>query len=90
MTKKIIEKVLRYKAIFDPAEEGGFTVTVPKLPGVVTEGDTFEEALEMVKDAIEGYLLVLQEQGVEIPEPDNKSFTTDVDVNLPNPKFASA
>ena len=48
MAKKIVEKILRYNAVFDPCEEGGFTVTVPKLPGLVTEGDTFEEA-ELVK-----------------------------------------
>ena len=90
MARKIVEKVLRYKAVFDPAEEGGFTVTVPKLPGVVTEGDTFEEALETVKDAIKGYLLVLQEQGEDIPEPDDKSFTTDIDIKLPNSRFVSA
>lgn len=87
MAKKIVEKVLRYNAVFEPAEEGGFTVTVPKLPGVVTEGDSFEKALEMVKDAIEGYLLVLQNQGEEIPEPDEKSFTATVDVRLPGTKF---
>ena len=66
MARKIVEKVLRYNAIFEPAEEGGFVVTVPKLAGLVTEGDTFEEAMEMVKDAIRGYLEVLQENKEEI------------------------
>lgn len=58
MAKKIVERVLRYNAVFDPCEEGGFTVTVPKLPGLVTEGDSFEEAVAMVKDAIKGYVQV--------------------------------
>ena len=89
MARKIVEKVLRYNAIFEPAEEGGFVVTVPRLPGLVTEGDTFEEAIEMVKDAIKGYLEVLQENKEEIPEPDDKSITTLVDVTLPNRKFAT-
>ncbi|OGM28370.1 hypothetical protein A2962_02790 [Candidatus Woesebacteria bacterium RIFCSPLOWO2_01_FULL_39_61] len=89
MARKIVEKVLRYNAVFEPAEEGGFSVTVPKLPGLVTEGDTFEEALEMVKDAIEGYLLVLQEQKERIPDPDDKSITALVDVKFPNRKFAT-
>ena len=44
-------------------------MTVPKLPGVVTEGDTFEEAVDNVRDAIDGYIKVLQEAGEEIPEP---------------------
>ena len=89
MARKTVEKVLRYNAVFEPAEEGGFSVTVPKLPGLVTEGDTFEEALEMVKDAIEGYLLVLQEQKEKIPDPDDKSITALVDVKFPNRKFAT-
>jgi len=89
MANKIVEKVLRYNAIFEPAEEGGFVVTVPKLPGLVTEGDTFEEAMEMVKDAIKGYLEVLQENKEEIPDPDDKSITALVDVKLPNRKFAT-
>jgi len=83
MAKKISKKVLRYNAVFDPAEEGGFVVTVPKLPGVVTEGDTFEEAVRMAKDAIEGYLAVLIEDGESIPEPDEKSFTTPIDIQFP-------
>ena len=90
MAKKIVEKVLRYNAVFEPCEEGGFTVTVPKLPGVVTEGDTFEEAMGRVKDAIEGHLQILQEASQEIPEPDEKSFTAAVDVKLPKQKFAGA
>lgn len=88
MAKKIIEKVLRYNVIFEPCEEGGFTVTVPKLPGIVTEGDTFEEALERVREAIEGHLLILQEANEEIPAPDEKSFTAIVDVKFPSQKFA--
>ncbi len=40
----------RYTVLFEPAEEGGFA-TCPALPGLVTEGETLEEAREMVKDA---------------------------------------
>ena len=88
MAKKIAESVLKYTAVFDPCEEGGFTVTVPKLPGLVTEGDTFEEALDNVRDAINGYLLMLQEDGEGIPDPDTQSFTTPVEVNTSKLKFA--
>ena len=56
-----------YTAVFEPAEEGGFTVTVPALAGLVTEGDTFEEARAMVEDAIRGYLAMLVKNGDEIP-----------------------
>jgi predicted RNase H-like HicB family nuclease len=88
MAKKLIKGVLRYNAVFEPCEEGGFVVTVPKLPGVVTEGNTFEEAMDNVRDATNGYLKVLQEAGEEIPEPDCNSFTASVDVNLA--RFAKA
>jgi len=56
-----------YTAVFEPAEEGGYVVTVPALPGVVTEGDTLDEARAMVADAIKGYLEVLREDGQPIP-----------------------
>ena len=50
------------------AEEGGFVVTVPELPGCVTEGDTLAEALEMAEDAISGWLCVAAKHGDPIPE----------------------
>ena len=40
--KNITDTVLKYDAIFEEAEEGGFTVSVPSLPGCISEGDTFE------------------------------------------------
>lgn len=57
MAKKVVkEKVLRYTAIFEPQVEGGFAVTVPALPGCISEGNTFEEAAVNIKEAIELYL----------------------------------
>ncbi|MGH8547001.1 MAG: type II toxin-antitoxin system HicB family antitoxin [Methylococcales bacterium] len=53
--------------LFEPAVEGGYTVTCPALPGVITEGDTLELARSMVKDAIEGYLEIFLEDGEPIP-----------------------
>jgi len=59
----------RYTVLLQPdPEEGGYTVTVPALPGCVTEGDTLEEALENAKDAIETLLAYLEEQGRPIPQ----------------------
>lgn len=57
----------QYTVVFEPAEEGGFIVTVPALPGLITEGDTLEEARAMVKDAIRGYIESLMKHGEEIP-----------------------
>lgn len=63
-----IMKVLQYTVNFIPAEEGGYTVTVPALPGCISEGDTYEEALHNIKDAIQGYIESLQKDGLPIPE----------------------
>lgn len=52
-------------------EDGGYTVTVPALPGCVTEGDTIEEALSNVKEAIKGYLYSLELQGLPLPQGEN-------------------
>ncbi len=56
--KKHKEKVYQYEVVFDPNGEG-YTVTVPQLPGLVTEGDNLREAREMAKDAIRCYLEAL-------------------------------
>jgi predicted RNase H-like HicB family nuclease len=47
---------MRIKVILEPSEEGGFTVYVPSLPGCVSEGETEEEAILNIKEAIELYL----------------------------------
>lgn len=53
---------------FTREPEGGYTVTVPFLPGCVSYGKNFEEATEMIKDAMEGYLSVAKEEGLLISE----------------------
>ena len=55
MGKKRI-KVLEYNAIFEREEDGGYSVWVPSLPGCCSQGNTFEEALSNIKEAIELYL----------------------------------
>ncbi len=67
-------KVLNYRVILSPEPEGGYTVTVPSIRGCITFGETVEEALEMVKDAIEGCLEVLVEAGEPIPQDDSNTF----------------
>ena len=57
-----------YTVLLDPdEEEGGYTVTVPALPGIVTQGETVEEALEMARDAIALYIEDLIADGEPIP-----------------------
>ena len=60
-------KTLHYNLIFRPELEGGFTVIVPSLPGCVTYGKNLEEAKEMARDAIEGYLYSLKKHKESIP-----------------------
>ncbi|MEZ2235683.1 MULTISPECIES: type II toxin-antitoxin system HicB family antitoxin [unclassified Microcoleus] len=49
---------MKIRAIIHPAEEGGYWAEVPALPGCITEGDTIEEVMINLKDAIEGWLEV--------------------------------
>jgi len=61
-----------YRIILNQEPEGGYTVIVPSLPGCITYGNDVNHAIDMAKEAIEGYLEVLREQGDEIPD-DNHS-----------------
>lgn len=47
---------MRLKVILEPSDEGGYTVYVPSLPGCISEGDTREEALRNIHEAIGLYL----------------------------------
>lgn len=47
---------MRLKVILEPSDEGGYTVHVPALPGCISEGETREEALQNIREAIELYL----------------------------------
>ncbi|MDE2058386.1 MAG: type II toxin-antitoxin system HicB family antitoxin [candidate division NC10 bacterium] len=64
-------KEYSYTVLFEPAEEGGYVVTCPALPGLVTEGDTLAEAREMAQDAIRAYLESLRKDGLPVP-PDRE------------------
>ena len=56
-----------YSVILEPQEDGGFTVLVPALPEVVTEGDTEDEALANAKEAIRAVIEYRREKGLPIP-----------------------
>jgi len=64
LNQRIMAKFLVY---LEAAEEGGYIVSCPQLPGCVTQGETVEEALEMIKDAIQGYIASLQKHGEPVP-----------------------
>lgn len=69
-------KVLNYRIFLRKEPEGGYTVTVPSLPGCVTYGETIDEAVKMAKEAIELYIETLAAQGEDIPIEDNLFETT--------------
>jgi predicted RNase H-like HicB family nuclease len=71
-----------YTVLFEPAEEGGFTATCPALPGLVTEGDTIEEARRMAQDAIRAYLESLRKDRQPIPL-DRPPLKEQIQVMLP-------
>lgn len=56
-----------YTVLFEPAEEGGYVVHVPALPGLWTQGETLAEARKMAKEAITGYIEGLVKSGDPIP-----------------------
>lgn len=47
---------MKLKVVLEPQEEGGYTVYVPSLHGCISQGETYEEALANIKEAIELYL----------------------------------
>ncbi len=60
---------MKFKVVLEPSDEGGFTVFVPSLPGCISQGETEEEALRNIREAIELYLepadddIILSEEG---------------------------
>ena len=58
---------LNYRILLRKEPEGGYTVTVPTLPGCITYGETVDEAITMAREAIELYIEHLQAKGDDIP-----------------------
>lgn len=59
----------KYTIILEPdTEEGGYTVTVPALPGCITQGDTVEQCIERAREAIAVYIESLEADGEPVPE----------------------
>ena len=59
---------MRYKVVVEPQEEGGYSVYVPTLPGCVSQGETVEETLANIKEAIEVYLESFKQRGIGLPQ----------------------
>jgi len=61
-------KTLTFRILLNEEPEGGFTVVVPSLPGCITYGENLNHAFEMAREAIEGYIALLKEQGKQVPD----------------------
>lgn len=78
--------VYRVPLVLTPQPEGGYTVTSPTLPGLVTEGDSLEQALENVEDALRATLELYEDTGRPIPSgliQDTEAGAIQVDLLLP-------
>lgn len=54
--------MMNFTVVLEEADEGGYTVTVPALPGCISEGDTYDEAVDNIKDAIQLYLRAVSKE----------------------------
>jgi|APGre2960657423_1045063.scaffolds.fasta_scaffold17351_4 predicted RNase H-like HicB family nuclease len=79
-TIKRMKKTFHYNVLIHPEIEGGFTVTVPSLPGCITYGKDLDEAKKMAVEAIQLYLESLDEAGEEI-QSDDGNFLTTLDIS---------
>lgn len=74
---------MRYTVVLQPEVAGGFSVSVPSLHGAVTQGDTFEQAMENARDVIECFLAIYAEDGEEIPIEFAPGFAVSIEVDAP-------
>lgn len=74
----VVTDQFRFSVVLEPQEGGGYSVLVPALPEVVTEGDTELEALANAKEAIRAVLAYRRDHGLAIPadaHPEIRSVT---------------
>ncbi|MGH2350771.1 MAG: type II toxin-antitoxin system HicB family antitoxin [Chloroflexota bacterium] len=76
-----VEEIMkrRYRMVIQGDPEEGYLAEVPELPGCSTAGETPEEALELLRDAMAGWLVVTLEHGQAIPEPAPMSYELPTD-----------
>jgi len=75
-----------FTILIEPNDPDGYLVTCPALPGLVTQGDTLDEAYEMAQDAIQIYVESLIEDGEPVPQD---RITMPVRVSIRNDKVAA-
>ena len=67
--KGLKQKIYQYTALFERNENNTYTVVVPSLPGLTTEGKNLEDARAMTEDAIQCYLEGLKKAKEKVPDP---------------------
>jgi predicted RNase H-like HicB family nuclease len=65
---------MRYTVVLEQEPDGGYVVSVPALPGCVSQGDTRSEALSNIREAIELYIEDCRDAGHPIPTEAGKEF----------------
>ena len=65
---------MKYTAVLQRENDGGYVVTVPTLPGCVSQGDTRQEALKNIEEAIDLYLEDVRAAGEPIPAEDGREY----------------
>lgn len=75
---------LFYPAVFEPEEDGGFTVNFPDIPGCYTQGENIEDCYEMAFDVLGLCLSVMEDRNETIPAPSNPQ-----DIHVENGQFVA-
>lgn len=71
-----------FKVVLEKESDGGFSVFVPSLPGCATQGETMEEAITNIKEALELYIQSLKKDGLPIPSSDVEIIVRDIEVSV--------
>jgi predicted RNase H-like HicB family nuclease len=74
MVNLIERKYSMRQVIIYPGEDGYWVAECPSLPGCVSQGKTREEALQNIREAIQGYIAALEEDGLTVPEERFEAF----------------
>ena len=74
-------KTMDFKVVLEPDADGGYVVTCPTIPGCYSQGDTIEEALKNIREAIEVCIEDMEAHGEEVPNP-SKTLVGSVVVTL--------
>ena len=81
-TRRRTATISHYTAVFEPDNARGYTVTIPALPGCISEGNTFEEAHQNIQEAAALYMDVLHQRRSRVPRERRRTLTAAVDVAI--------